>query len=250
MAQANPSTIVEHAVHYFMHLRQCGLQPSLSLKTLPSGIVCASSSVYSNPQAVNFQNSKTNLKHRSGQRSRTRRKQKRNLISPSVPVAVVTDFPGTDTKSNHVNQNSDSLDFSGTEFALNHETSINTSQLCICGPPDELCQCPTGIPNLQSDSSDLHLDASSSSSIPSLDQQPSVHNENVLNHKLCRFCETEFALLNDFKTHLRKYGFICYNCLDFYSDMTWYPEAVADLRFEKVGAVPASTSTSNSGQRL
>ena len=229
MAQANPSTIVEHAVHYFMHLWQCGLQPSLSLKTLPNGIVCASSSVYSNPQAVTFQNGKTNLKHRSGQRSRTRRKQKRNLSSPSVPVAVVTDSPETDTKSNHVNQNSDSLDFSPTELALNHETSINTSQLCICGPPDAPCQCPTLIRNLQSDSSAIHLDASSSSSLSSFGQQPSVHDENVLHQKLCRFCETEFAMLNDFKTHLRKFGFICYNCLDFYSDMAWYPEAEASF---------------------
>ena len=42
------------------------------------------------------------------------------------------------------------------------------------------------------------------------------------NGKLCAFCDKEFPSLNEFRTHMKHNGYICNNCLDYFSDMPWF----------------------------
>ena len=51
----------------------------------------------------------------------------------------------------------------------------------------------------------------------------------------CGFCETES------NSGMNRFGFTCNNCLDVYSDMSWFHEAEADLKHVRIGSVPAST---------
>ena len=71
-----------------------------------------------------------------------------------------------------------------------------------------------------------------------------VH-EGLQSMKLCEFCETEFSTLHDFENHMKCVGFICNNCLDFYSDMKWFPEAESRLVHELTGSRPVSTTTAS-----
>ena len=57
--------------------------------------------------------------------------------------------------------------------------------------------------------------------------------------KYCEFCDEEFTLIEDFRKHMNNHGYICSNCLDFFSDMSWFPTIEAELTFIKGGAVPA-----------
>ena len=59
---------------------------------------------------------------------------------------------------------------------------------------------------------------------------------------LCKFCDKEFSTLQDFRNHFKSSGYICNNCLDFSSDMLWFPQAEADFEYIRDGAVLASTS--------
>ena len=61
---------------------------------------------------------------------------------------------------------------------------------------------------------------------------------------LCKFCDKEFSALQDFRSHFKKSGYICNNCLDFFSDMAWFSEAEADFKYIKYGALTASAASS------
>ena len=67
-------------------------------------------------------------------------------------------------------------------------------------------------------------------------------NEDFTAGKLCKFCETEFKTLSDFLSHMRRFGFVCNNCLDYYSDSPWYPEAEAQISFVLTGAILPNSS--------
>ena len=41
--------------------------------------------------------------------------------------------------------------------------------------------------------------------------------------KYCEFCEKEFSSLEDFWVHMKCHRYICSNCLDYFSDMVWFP---------------------------
>ena len=53
--------------------------------------------------------------------------------------------------------------------------------------------------------------------------------------RYCEFCEQEFSSLDDFWTHMKRYGFICDNGTDYFSDMPWYPKIEVCLKFVKYG---------------
>ena len=103
---AHASMIVEQAVRYFLHQWHCGLQPSLSLKTLSNGVVYASSAVHSLPKFD--QNNLNDSFHRSGHSSQSRRRHKRrNQASKIVePSTSKTD----DIQNNSFHTNSTSID--------------------------------------------------------------------------------------------------------------------------------------------
>ena len=65
--------------------------------------------------------------------------------------------------------------------------------------------------------------------------------DGVTPGKLCGFCVKEFSKLEEFQNHMKCVGYICNNCLDFFSDMIWFPDAEADFHYIKTGAVMAST---------
>ena len=55
--------------------------------------------------------------------------------------------------------------------------------------------------------------------------------------KYCKFCDKEFSKLEDFQSHMMLSGYICNNCLDFFSDMPWFTDAEAYFKYVKTVAV-------------
>ena len=59
----------------------------------------------------------------------------------------------------------------------------------------------------------------------------------------CGFCQKEFESLADFRESFHKCGFICNNCLDYFSDMPWFHEAEVEFLYVRPGALFTYTST-------
>ena len=53
--------------------------------------------------------------------------------------------------------------------------------------------------------------------------------------KLCNFCNEEFENNADFIEYMKKFGFLCNNCLDYFSDKTWF--CSSDLTWIGSGSV-------------
>ena len=99
---------------------------------------------------------------------------------------------------------------------------------------------------IQTDADDKELMVQLSPELPSqleydANAATAIEAYNVQNN--CGFCETVYSLLEEFNNGMSRFGFICNNCLDFYSDMSWFQEAEADLKHVRIGSVPASTMT-------
>ena len=58
---------------------------------------------------------------------------------------------------------------------------------------------------------------------------------------IASFATQEFYLIDDFMNHMNKHGYISSNCLDIFSDMSWFNTIEAELTFIKGGAVTAVT---------
>ena len=90
---------------------------------------------------------------------------------------------------------------------------------------------------------------------PDLEITRSVTDENSLGYKLnipehfdgvspgqlCGFCDQEYSVLDEFSDQLKRFGYICNNCLDHFSDMPWFTTAEAGLTYIRVGAVLTSS---------
>ena len=75
------------------------------------------------------------------------------------------------------------------------------------------------------------------SSIPQLDGGTCGEAENCFNgDKLCNFCDEDFTNIEDYTTHMNKHGFMCNNCLDYYTDdKPWFSHT--NLTFIRDGAL-------------
>ena len=70
-----------------------------------------------------------------------------------------------------------------------------------------------------------------------------VHFDGVSPGQLCSFCDQEYTNIDDFLNQMKRFGYICTNCLDHFSDMPWFLMAERYLTYVKVGAVLASHLT-------
>ena len=137
---AHPSMIVEQAVRYFLHQWQCGLQPSLSFKTLSNGVICASSAVQSLPEFD--QNNLKNGCHRSGKSSRSRRRKRRSQVSNVVDVLTSNDQDNQNNSTQtNLTSNDQTITSSPSSLTSDHLTNFIQSPLeasrCIETQTDE-----------------------------------------------------------------------------------------------------------------
>ena len=100
---AHPSFAVEQAVSNFWHLWNCGLEPSLTFKTLSNGAIVVHSTIQSFP--VPFKDCFNVIRNRSGRNARLRQQKCRrnarsfnstsqdqsNLIEDSITALEVSD---------------------------------------------------------------------------------------------------------------------------------------------------------------
>ena len=74
------------------------------------------------------------------------------------------------------------------------------------------------------------------SPIPQLDGYASLTTEeNLEEDKLWRFCDEEFNDVEEYLKHMKKHRFMCYNCLDYFTEKSWFSHS--DLIFGKTGAI-------------
>ena len=57
------------------------------------------------------------------------------------------------------------------------------------------------------------------------------HFDEVSPGQLCGFCDQEYSVIDDFSKQLKRFGYICNNCLDNFSDMPWFTIAEAHLPY-------------------
>ena len=53
--------------------------------------------------------------------------------------------------------------------------------------------------------------------------------------KYCNFCDEDFDNVDEYAVHMKKHGFMCNNCLDYFSEKPWFSHA--NLAFIRTGAV-------------
>ena len=57
------------------------------------------------------------------------------------------------------------------------------------------------------------------------------HNDGIMNGKLCGFWDREFPSMDQFSNHMKLFGYICNNCLNYFSNTPWFALVEADFNY-------------------
>ena len=228
---AHPLYAVEQALNYYKVQWHAGLKPFLVLRTQHDGSISVTSKVTVAVPQMNTPTALPSQQHqssRSGNRSRHRRKLLRQKVSN------VENF------------------HTAEEVFYNLEENIQTSEDDIL-PLDKIdvknedagilrCTSSTSPVSPSIDVSCPPLQSFALQPQPSTDISHNLQTSATVNEvKYCDFCDQEFATYEAFMHHMKQAGFICNNCLDFFSDNSWFPEAEAGLTFIRKGAILSTT---------
>ena len=227
-------SIVEHSICQFMHQWSIGLTPSLCITTHSDGSVTFSSKIRSfpPPRYATESVSPKLRKKRSGQPSRHRRKINRSGKAQIPEPVNVGNTVTTSTEQDTSYEIAASIDLApitdctsqvddDEKLDILEESNAATSS---SQPPQNTTVHNTCEPSDQ----DLVVD----------DFQDIIQSATV-EVKYCGFCDQECSNGDAFKKHLERYGFICNNCLDYFSDCAWFPEVESGLAYVRTGAITA-----------
>ena len=200
--------MIEHAVHLFLTQWFSGLQPSLYVNTHSDGevFVCSKVKGYLQQPLIVTLNRR---RRSSGQRSR----QKRRIKRCDARVSNVVN----ETENELVNISDDEQrDHENTSLTEKLPLTFdNSNTLFEPDPPT-----PTG------DASN-YVDAAVQAAKSSDDVECQATPDYAEIH--CRSCDIEFPNWNDYLKHMKRFSFMCSNCLDYFTEKRWF--SISDLIF-------------------
>ena len=213
---AFPPSIVEHSICQFMHQWSIGLTPSLCITTHSDGSVTVSSKIKSFPPPGYATESVAPKlrKKRSGHPSRHRRK-----INRSGKAQIPEPVNGGNTVTTSIEQD------------IFYETASPIDLASITSQDDD-----DGKLDILEDSNAATSSSQPPQNICELSDQDLVVDDfqDIIQSG---FCDEQCSNGDAFKKHLERYGFICNNCLDYFSDSVWFPEVESGLAYVRTSAI-------------
>ena len=120
-----------------------------------------------------------------------------------------------------------------TKFLLNLNSVINNAPSAVVSVPEGNIN-PN---NMYNEEETNCIELEQTSPIPQVDGcVKSIPDDESFRDKICKFCDEDFNNPKDYSAHMKLHGFMCNNCLDYFSDKPWFSHD--DLTFVKYGAIP------------
>ena len=251
---AAPAFMVNQAIQYFYSLWQYGLQPSLTLETQPDGTVIASSTVPSCKPDVTlssisqFNGSRVFVQphHRrrvSGNGSRRRRKFNRTQnfghkhLQPEGTLSnenaskdsnegVVLSAEHTElTKSNsriepEIEPILDQMKSLSDEIKYKDDQTVRLQEELSTFKTENEKPTPQ-LSLMRVSCHDIPPEHPTTGPFTNLSSELNMPSP-LSSMKLCRYCEEEFATMNDFLKHVEQNSYMCNNCHDYFTEKPWF----------------------------